>query len=408
MRLLFLAPCIPKVNGVGWEQRASQFLKGYSQVAEIDLICANFGHAKLYPEDQHYLNKLCRTVNIFEVEQVIANTNILHKLQRTFTTYPFFSTVTLDLNFRGVLKEYTATADFIHASRLETFAFLPKSVWSKTLLDLDECHVTTWRRKQSIKPADTLKQRLESFIRYFDTIRIANYQKQTVKQVASAFVCSEVERNRVNYSQLQVIPNVAKSLPNFPAVSESQKKRLLFIGNLSTPPNVDAVLYFVKDVWEKVLEHCPTCQLVIVGREPCDEILALAGSKQIEVHANIKNLDEVYQDATVALVPLRFGAGTKLKLLEAFGYGVPVVSTSIGCEGLPVKDRMHLLIADSADAFAEACLHLLSEPEVRHQLALTAWGFTRTNFDEVTVQQRIIQTLTHIASHRCISSVEQV
>jgi glycosyltransferase involved in cell wall biosynthesis len=398
MRLLFLAPCIPKVNGVGWEQRAFQFLKGYSQVAKIDLICANFGHTELNPEEQHNLNKLCRIVKIFEVEQVLANTNILHRVQRIFTTYPFFSTVTLDLKFRDILKEYTATADFIHASRLETFAFLPKSAWSKTLLDLDECHVTTWRRKQSIKPADTLKQRLQNFIRYFDTIRIANYQKQTVKQAAAAFVCSEVERNRVNFSQLQVIPNVAKKLPDFPTVVDSQKKRLLFVGNLSTPPNIDAVFYFVNNVWEKILEHCPISQLVIVGRDPCDEILALGGSKRIEVHANITNLDEVYKNATVALVPLRFGAGTKLKLLEAFGYGVPVVSTSIGCEGLPVKDRTHLLIADSADTFAEACIHLLSEPEVRYQLALTAWEFTRTNFDETAVLQRITQTLIQVSS----------
>jgi hypothetical protein len=105
------------------------------------------------------------------------------------------------------------------------------------------------------------------------------------------------------------------------------------VGNLSASPkitstNIDAVLYFVNQIWGKILERYTNCQLMIVGQNPCDEILASAGSKGIEIYANVADLDEVYQNATIALVPLRFGAGTKLKLLEACGYCVPVVTTS--------------------------------------------------------------------------------
>ena len=400
MNLLFLSPCIPKINGVGWEQRAFHFLKGYSQVAKVDLICINFGNTTLDETEHFHLTQLCNSFQVFEIDQVVSSANPLNTVRRIFTPNPLFSTVVLNSNFQKELNKYIATADFIHVSRLEIFAFLPKEVWEKTLLDLDECHVTTLRRKQRFSFSANLMQRVQNLLRYFDTFRIAYYQKKVIKRVAAAFICSAVEQNRVSSSlRLQILPNVAKSVPNLTNVVDPQQKRLLFIGNLSTSPNIDAVLYFVNQIWGKVLEQYSTCRLMIVGRNPCDEILALAGSEGIEIHANVADLDEVYQNATIALVPLRFGAGTKLKLLEAFGCGVPVVSTSIGCEGLDdVQNEVHLLVADSAEAFAEACLRLLAEPEIRQQLAVAAWEYVRENHDAESVQQMISTRLSDIAS----------
>ena len=408
MNFLFLSPCIPKINGVGWEQRAFHFLKGYSQVAKVDLICINFGNTTLDETEHFHLTQLCKSFQVFEIDQVFSNANPLTSIKRIFTPNPLFSTVVLNSNFQKELSKYIATADFIHTSRLETFAFLPKEVWAKTLLDLDECHVTTLRRKQRFDFNASLMQRVQNLLRYFDTFRIAYYQKKVIEQVAAAFICSAVEQNRVSSSlRLQILPNVARSVPSLTSIVDPQQKRLLFVGNLSTPANIDAVLYFVNQVWGKVLEQYSTCRLMIVGRDPCDEILALAGFEGIEIHANVADLDEVYQNATIALVPLRFGAGTKLKLLEAFGYGVPVVSTSIGCEGLDdVQNEIHLLVADSAEAFAEACLRLLTELETRQQLALAAWEYVRRNHDAAAVQQMITTRLSELASIAATQTLE--
>jgi glycosyltransferase involved in cell wall biosynthesis len=399
MNLLFLVPCIPKINGVGWEQRAFHFLKSYSQVAEVDLICINFGDTTLDEAECLHLTNMCHSVEILRVDQAISPSNFVQTIQRIFTLSPLFSTVVPSQIFAEILKKQIVEADFIHASRLEMFSFLPRETWSRTLLDLDECHVTTLRRSQRFNFSTSISDQLRSLIRYLDTFRITYYQKYVVKRVCAAFICSEVERNRVSSSsQLQVLPNVAKSLPYFPNKVDSQQKNLLFIGNLSTSPNIDAVLYFVTCIWQKVLEQHPTCRLMIVGRNPCDQILALAGSEGIEIHANVANLDEVYQNATIALVPLRFGAGTKLKVLEAFGYGVPVVTTSVGSEGIDVQNDDHLLVADSSEAFAEACLRLLAEPETRQRLALSAWNYTRKNHDPTAIQQMITTRFSDLTS----------
>jgi len=399
MNLLFLVPCIPKINGVGWEQRAFHFLKSYSQVAEIDLICINFGKTPVDEVEYLHLTNMCRSVQLFRVDQAIATSSFVQNIQRIFTLSPLFSTVAPSQMFTESFKKQIIEADFIHASRLEIFCFLPRGTWSRTLLDLDECHVTTLRRSQRFNSSMSLGERLQSLIRYVDTFRIAYYQKYVTKRVCAAFICSGVDRNRVGSSnQLQVLPNAVKSLSHFPNKVDSQQKRLLFIGNLSTSPNIDAAVYFVTYIWKKVLKQYSTCRLMIVGRNPCDQILALAGSEGIEIHANVADLDEVYQNATIAIVPLRFGAGTKLKLLEAFGYGVPVVTTSIGSEGIDVQNDKHLLVADSPEAFAEACLCLLSEPETCQRLALAAWQYTRKNHDATAIQQMITTRFSDLAS----------
>jgi len=399
MRLLFLSPCIPKVNGVGWEQRAFQFLQAYSKVASIDLICINFDRVKLELAEHLYLDGICHSFEIFEVDQVIRKSHYLKFIQRIFTSKPLLATVVLDSNFEEKLRGYIKTANFIHASRLEVFAFLPERAWSRTILDLDECHVTTLKRRLKVNMNTKLTHYIQNVIRYLDTFRIASYQKETVYRVARSFVCSEIERNRIaRSSHLEIIPNIARSLPDPPTLVDFQQQHLLFVGNLSAPANIDAIFYFINKVWEQVRKKKTDCQLMIAGRNPGNEILALSESNHIKVLANVANLDEVYRVATIALVPLRFGAGTKLKLLEAFGYGVPVISTSIGCEGLDVQDKVHLLIADSSQAFAEACLYLLSSLEARQELAISAWKYVQRNYAAATIQETIKENLIHLAS----------
>jgi len=392
MRLLFIAPCIPQFKGIGWEQRAFCFLKGYAQEADVDLICCDFDNSKQNLEDVSQLDQICRSVQIFKRNEILENVSVGMKLWRLFLLDPFFATTSLKPEFLNVINKSVADADFIHAFRLEMLSFVPRVCWGRVLLDLDECHVTLRKRQQALKGSITFG--LENLLRNLDSYRVDRYQKQAISKVKIAFVSSEIERQRLGEKPtITVIPNMANSSKIDPVEQAINSQNILFVGNLSMPANIDAILYFVKEIWDKILIEKPDCNLIISGRNPSDEILNLANQNGIKLYANIPDLKPIYQTATIAIAPIRFGAGTKIKVLEAFGFGVSVVSTSMGAEGLLVQDEKHLLIADYPDDFVKACVRLLNESETRQKLSLLAWEYFQEKHNSQSIYDQITRVL---------------
>ena len=113
-------------------------------------------------------------------------------------------------------------------------------------------------------------------------------------------------------------------------------------------------------------------RLRLVGSGPAPEVRALAATAGVELLADVADVAPSYAWADLAVVPLRAGGGTRIKVLEAFAHGVPVVSTAVGAEGLDVVDGVHLRIADGAEAFAAACRQLATEPALARRLVENA------------------------------------
>ena len=156
---------------------------------------------------------------------------------------------------------------------------------------------------------------------------------------------------RVN---VDVIPNgvdVDQYHP-LPTNSERALPSLMFIGNMGYQPCVDAVRYFCNDILPRIRRELPAIELWIVGDGAPAEVRALTANG-VNVTGRVGDVVPYYAQCSVCIVPLRAGGGTRLKILEAMALGRPVVSTTIGCEGLEVRDGEHLLIADSPERFAE-------------------------------------------------------
>ena len=156
---------------------------------------------------------------------------------------------------------------------------------------------------------------------------------------------------------------------------------LLYVGSLAWPPNASAARFLATDVLPAVRQHLPDARLVIVGRNPGPDVLALVRpGAQVEVAANVQDVTPYYRDAHVLAVPLQSGGGTRLKILEAFAAGVPVVSTPVGCEGIDAISGRHLEIADRGD-FAAAIVRLLKTPAQAHAMAERARTLARRQYD---------------------------
>jgi len=155
---------------------------------------------------------------------------------------------------------------------------------------------------------------------------------------------------------------------------------VVFVGSFNHAPNADAVHWFASAIWPAVLQRWPQARFHVVGANPPATISQLAGP-DIAVHGYVDDLDSLLQTMQLAVVPLRFGAGMKGKIGTALRCGLPVVTTSIGSEGMPAGDGTHLRIADGADAFAEAVATLLGSQQQWQQLsdgglafAAAQWG----------------------------------
>jgi glycosyltransferase involved in cell wall biosynthesis len=146
-------------------------------------------------------------------------------------------------------------------------------------------------------------------------------------------------------------------------------------------PNVDGVLYFAREILPLIRRVRPECSLAIVGRTPPPKIVELAKHDgRIRVTGTVTDIRPYLWNSSVAIVPLRIGGGTRLKIYEAMAARIPVVSTTIGAEGLTVGPPGNIRIGDTPQDFADHTLELLGDSAVRNRIATAAWEMVNANF----------------------------
>jgi polysaccharide biosynthesis protein PslH len=155
-----------------------------------------------------------------------------------------------------------------------------------------------------------------------------------------------------------------------PAARTPNSRTLLTIGTMYWPPNVDGMLWFHAEVWPRVRAKVPDARLNVVGAKPVAAIRALAAPDSgIRVTGSVPDVRPYAEDCGAFIVPLLSGSGMRVKILNALAMGLPVVSTTLGAEGIGVEDGKHLLLADAPEAFADALFRLLrGEPELGERL----------------------------------------
>ena len=152
--------------------------------------------------------------------------------------------------------------------------------------------------------------------------------------------------------------------------SHAPGAELVFVGSLDWGPNLDGLHWFAAEVLPRIQRNHPGCRLAIVGKNPGAEVEAIGKlAPGISIHGNVADVRPYLWGAKAAIVPLHAGGGTRLKIYEAMGAGVAQVSTAIGAEGLEVRDGVDIMLAGTADAFAQACHRLLSEDDFRRRMA---------------------------------------
>lgn len=152
---------------------------------------------------------------------------------------------------------------------------------------------------------------------------------------------------------------------------------LLLTGKMDYRPNIDAVLWFAREIWPRVRRERPETTWAVVGQQPHARLDAVRDMRGVTVTGRVPEIQPYLAGAQVFIMPFRLGSGTRLKLIEAMASGRAIVSTAIGAEGYPVIHNEHLLLADDPAGFAAAVLELLKNPEKRAHLGRTAQAFAQ-------------------------------
>ena len=219
--------------------------------------------------------------------------------------------------------------------------------------------------------------------------RWRRFQHLIAAQVERVAVCSELDLERFGVPNGIVVPNGYEA-PKVPAGRDevSAHPTLLFAGNFCYPPNSHAARWLVMDVLPKLREYIPDVQVRLVG-EPDASVAELASCRSVTVVGRVPEMHPELVRADVVAVPIRYGSGTRVKILEAFANRIPVVSTTVGAEGLDIEDRRELILADDAAPFACSCAMLLKQSLTRRGLADAAQSLFLERYQWSVARNRV-------------------
>jgi glycosyltransferase involved in cell wall biosynthesis len=207
-----------------------------------------------------------------------------------------------------------------------------------------------------------------------DCLKTGWWERRLVRAFRFITAVSERDRDVLERwnprASIRVVPNgidVESFRPEPGRASEPGA--LVFTGLLSYPPNRDAALFFARQILPRIRSSVPTAKWYVVGRAEPDLAATLATEPGVVCTGYVDDVREYLKRAEVAVVPLRAGGGTRLKILEAMAMGRPVVTTSLGAEGLPFRDGVEIRLADTPEAFASAAIDLLRHPAAARRMA---------------------------------------
>jgi glycosyltransferase involved in cell wall biosynthesis len=296
-------------------------------------------------------------------------------------------------HFENPKRELAAWArgpyDVVWVSKATTYVGLGRPRFGPTIVDLDDLEdrkiaarldspafTTAYRNTWSGRTHAALAKAQGRL----NARRWARLQRDIASSVDAVIVCSDLDEQRLGVANAVVVPN-GYDRPRVPAgrLTVSSTPTVLLQGVLHYPPNADAAAWMATSIAPVLQQLEPRAQVRLVGADSPPQ-RALHRPPLVTVTGRVPDIVPELARADVVAVPVRFGSGTRVKILEAFAHRIPVVSTSLGAEGIDAVGGEHLLIADTAESFAAACAQLFNDTELRRRLTDNAFDLFKQRY----------------------------
>ncbi len=399
MRILAISELYPWPAVDGYRQRLTHMLAGLAREGTVDLLCLRrAGHPhdpREVPEDFGKIVEVDpgEPVGSKEWMPQWASSGVPRRL------------LTLDWSrARDELRSWDPRPDLIWYSHVDSWFGVHEHFKDvPAIVDFDNLENLAMRLRRStpprFPPGAGAAERARVISRWgasrsldlVDERRWDRTQRECAEEVGAVVVCSPLDVERSGVPNAVVIPNGSVEPRNTIADRTAllgKKPTFMFVGALDYEPNSEAVEWLVREVWPLVLERRPDAIVRIIGRGR-SHVEWVDSEPGVELLGAVEDIQAELDRTDVSLVPIRVGAGTRLKVVEAMSNRIPLVSTSVGCEGISVVDGVHALIADDPRRFADACLRMVAEPLLRQELSEAAAELYEANYTWASIERRV-------------------
>jgi polysaccharide biosynthesis protein PslH len=360
MRILFVSNRMPYPPYRGDKLKIFNLAKHLSVHHELHLVTIAENNAD--KEAVIHLKPYFKTIRFKYQHPVQSFLNVFLSI---FTFTPFQIAYFKSLKFKKMVEVVLDSQKFdaIHVQHLRMSDYIPKHHLNKAILDLPDAFSLYWFRR-----FNSTRFSLNKFFLLIEYKRLKSYEKLQIPKYPISLVCSKEDqrylKSTIN-SSIELLQNGVDTDSFYPRDIPFETHRILFTGNMDYAPNVDAVEYFVKEIFPIILESVPNAEFIIAGQRPVARVLNLKDSN-VHITGFIEDLAIEYAKAHILVSPLRIGAGTQNKVLEALSMNIPVVSTYVGYEGLELPPYVGVLASDGPVEFAKNCIQLLTDIEFRN------------------------------------------
>jgi len=380
MKILLLTPRVPYPPYRGDKLKIFNLLKRLSKGNSIHLV--SFVETKRELEYVEHLRPYCESVDFVSLPRW---RSFLQCLFGLFSNLPlqvhYFKSSRMQRLVGRLCKN--AQFDIIHTHLIRMAQYTAGVAHARKVLDLTDAGSLYLKRFLALE-----KNPLKKLVLKVEVNRIARYES-ILERFDACFVCSKPDQsaliNTAPAANIRIIPNGVdlEYFSNNGSIAYD-RLRIIFTGNLTYFPNIDAIFFFVKEIFPLIKKEIPSATFYIVGQSPPSKVRALA-SHEVVVTGFVEDIKAQYVQSAVAVSPVRFGAGTLNKILEPLALGIPVVATPIGVEGLDLTVRKNILVADNPRGFAMAVVRVMQEPELRGRLSREAMALVRRLYDWDTI-----------------------
>jgi polysaccharide biosynthesis protein PslH len=393
MQILFVATNLPVPPNNGQAIRSLSIIQALASSGH-ELSFLSFANTSR-PRDLHPLPSLCRSIDLLERElkSLTEQTDYFQPLKcllglKSYSVERFRSTA-MQARIQKKLNE--EKFDLILSDGLYALSNIPVSSVPIILNCHNVEHIIMKRyAKLERNPLKKYYATIESYL-------MRKAERDGCQRVTRAMVCSQIDFEILQRLRpdlpTHVVPNVVDTHSIQPVEKEclaGKEPVLLFHGVMDWYPNRDAVEFFVQAILPRVRAKCPDVRLIVAGRNPPSQFVEkFRSDPKIEFTGTVPDMRPYLATATVVIVPLRVGGGTRIKILEACAAGKPIVSTSLGAEGLGLEPGKEIILADDPGEFALSVVDLLRNPARSEAMAKSARTAVLERYNHVTLKERL-------------------
>jgi len=400
-RVLFLTQVLPYPLDAGPKVRAYHMLRHLSQAHQVTLV--SFVRADDTPEAVEHLRSTCAAVHPVPMQRSLWR-NLRAGVKGLLTGLPIIVARDEIRDMMTTLRRLARETafDVIHADQLSMAGYGRLAARAanphqpRTLLDE---HNAIYLLAQRM--AETEPRRLYRAVMAREARAFARYEARMCQAYHAVLTVTPEGRERLlalyppgQRTQLAdkftVVPISVDPEQISPVVHQSGgAPTVLHLGTMFWPPNVTGVLWFAREVLPLIHQHLPEARFVVAGKDPPPEVQALAADPRVEVTGYVADPEPYLARADAFVVPVHAGGGMRVKILDAWLWGLPIVSTPVGAEGIQIRDGENILIAQDAAVFAQATLRLLTDPSLGQRLRVNGRAWVEAHYAWQVVYPRV-------------------